>query len=343
MSPSNPIAPATKRLVIALPQSWLDDFVGPDGVARLRAAFDDCVTLPAAVGEARRWADDVVAARPHAILSGWGTPPIPAAAMPPLAIVAHTAGSVRGLVTREMIARGLLVTNWGPAAAPAVAEAALMLVLACLRRLNHWSLVMHRDRGWGGLGSAESGVGLYGRRVAIHGFGNIARQFVRLISPFGCDVSAYSAGVPSTLFAEHGVRPAPSLEALFAGAEVLVEAEALTDASRGSVTEALLRSLAEGAAFVNVGRGAVVNERALERVAAEGRLQVGLDVYEREPLPASSPLRGLPNVTLTPHVAGPTRDQRRACGARAVEALCRFAAGEPIDRPIGVDEFDRST
>jgi phosphoglycerate dehydrogenase-like enzyme len=242
-----------------------------------------------------------------------------------------------------MLERGLIVTNWGPAAAPAVAEAALLLVLACLRRLNAWSFVMHGERGWVGKPMNDSGVGLYGRRVAVHGFGNIARQFLRLIAPFGCDVTVYSEGVPSEVFVEHGVREAPSLAALFAGAEVVVDVEALNERTRGSVTEPLLRSIADGGVFVNVGRGAVVDERALERGAAEGRLQIGLDVYEKEPLPATSPLRGLANVTLTPHVAGPTRDQRRACGARAVEALCRFAAGEPVDRPVGLDEFDRST
>lgn len=334
--------PTGKRLALALSPRWLTEFVGDEGLARLREAYGECVDLPPD-GAADAWRDALVGLRPDAALTCWGTPSIPIAAMPPLGIVAHTTGSVRGLVPREMIERGLLVTNWGPAAAPAVAECALLLVLACLRRLNAWSFVMHRERGWNTHPLGGDGIGLFGRRVGIHGFGNIARQFVRLAAPFGCDLRAYSAGVPDELFAEHGVMQAPSLEALFAESEVIVEVEALTPQTRGSVTEAMLRSLPDGAVFVNVGRGAVVDCRALERVAAEGRLQIGLDVYDPEPPPADSPLRGLPNVTLMPHVAGPTRDQRRACGARAVEALLRFAAGQPIDRPMSVEEYDRST
>lgn len=334
----------SNRLVIAVSDALLDEFVGPDQLARLDAAYGGHTRLaPDPAAPADRWRDALVALAPRAILTGWGTPPLPPHAVPPLAIVGHTAGSVRGLVDRSMVERGLAVVNWGGAAAPSVAEAALMLTLSSLRRLGRWTAVMKVEGGWKGPNVADGGASLYGKRVGLHGLGRVARHFVNLIAPFGCEVSAFSAGVPASAYAAAGVRAAPSLESLFRDVDVLVECEALNEQTQGTVTESLLRQLPVGGVFVNVGRGAVVDEAGLVRLAQEGRLLIGLDVYAREPLPADSPLRALPNVILTPHVAGPTRDHRRACGTPAVAALLQFAREGHVEGAISLDDFDRST
>jgi phosphoglycerate dehydrogenase-like enzyme len=145
------------------------------------------------------------------------------------------------------------------------------------------------------------------------------------------------------VFAELGVRRVDNLEALFAESDVLVELAPARPENRHLVNEALLRRLPDGASFVNVGRGMVVDEAALARVAAEGRLQVALDVYETEPLPADSPLRGLPNVTLLPHLGGPTRDRRAACGRLALANLRNYLAGQPLENLVTPDVYDRAT
>jgi phosphoglycerate dehydrogenase-like enzyme len=124
---------------------------------------------------------------------------------------------------------------------------------------------------------------------------------------------------------------------------VVVELAAAIPENHHMVTEKHLRSMPEGAVFVNVGRGCVVDEQALIRVAREGRLQIALDVFENEPLPAGSPLRGLPNVTLLPHLGGPTRDRRRDCGALALRNLGTFLRGEPLNGAISLEVYDRST
>ncbi|CAN5525131.1 hypothetical protein BH10PLA1_BH10PLA1_05640 [soil metagenome] len=81
----------------------------------------------------------------------------------------------------------------------------------------------------------------------------------------------------------------------------------------------------------------------LANAAREGRLQIALDVLETEPLPPDSPLRDLPNVTITPHIAGPTIDHRRACGRRAIDQLIRFSQDLPLDSLITPTLFNRST
>jgi phosphoglycerate dehydrogenase-like enzyme len=124
---------------------------------------------------------------------------------------------------------------------------------------------------------------------------------------------------------------------------VLVELAPLIPATTGLIDEKLLRLLPPGAAFVNVGRGAVVDEDALIRVAREGKIQFGLDVYAHEPLAPDHPLRGLPNVFLTPHFAGPTLDRYPDATAQALRNLRAFTQGLPLEAIVTPEVYDRST
>jgi phosphoglycerate dehydrogenase-like enzyme len=233
------------------------------------------------------------------------------------------------------------VTNWGGSVSATIAESALMLILMALRRASYWSIALHRDRAWRD-GDASTGS-LVGRCVGIHGFGNIARALVPILRPFTSNIQAHSANVPGELFTAAGVRRVGSLEDLFATSDVVVELSAGIAANRHIVTEELLRRIPDDGVFVNVGRGSLVDEAALARVAIEGRLNVALDVFETEPLPADSPLRGLPNVTLSPHLAGPPIERRRDAGAFALNNLEAYRSGKPPSAVVNLDVYDRAT
>ena len=283
----------------------------------------------------------LAAANPEVLLTCWKTPPLPAQLPPNLRYVCHLAGSVRKLVTREHLAGGLLVSNWGGSISRIVAEWALFHTLSCLRRATHWTLVMHREGGWKG-GSAET-ASLFGRRVGLHGFGLVSRELLKLLAPFGCAVSVFAPDVDAAAEARFGIRRAASLEELFSNNDIIVELAPLIPATTGSVTEKHLRLIPPGGVFVNVGRGAVVDEAGLVRVAQEGRINIGLDVFTTEPLPVDSGLRGLANVTLTPHLAGPTTDRRRDAGEFALENLQAYAEGRPLQAAITTRVYDTST
>ncbi|MFP4282365.1 MAG: hydroxyacid dehydrogenase [Opitutales bacterium] len=295
--------------------------------------------------DAVAWRQLLAEFRPRILLAAWGTPSLPVDVAEltggSLEYVCYLAGSVRHLVAEELINNGLLVTNWGHSISRTVAECGLMLAIATLRRVADWQLRLHVEGGWA---PAEIHTGsLFERRVGLHGFGAVARELCRLLQPFDVALSAYSGGVPSEVFASHRVREVESLEALFQTNEVVFEVEALTAHTRGSVNEGMLRALPEGGAFINVGRGQVVDEAALARVAAEGRVHFGLDVFEEEPLPSDSPLRGLRNVVLLPHVAGPTRDRRCDGGDLALYNLRAFLAGHPVEARITPAVYARAT
>jgi phosphoglycerate dehydrogenase-like enzyme len=216
-----------------------------------------------------------------------------------------------------------------------VAEHALALVLATVRRIDR-SLAAQRDHVWErGLGkeqaSAEAGrtFTLDGARVTIWGFGSIAQRLAPLLAALGARVT----GVASTAGERAGfpVVDEPGLAELLPATDVLVSVLPATEETKHALDADRLALLPAHARFVNVGRGATVDEAALVDALASGRLAgAALDVTETEPLPAESPLWDAPNVIITPHVAGgrPQQAQQflteqvRAWRSGGPQALC---------------------
>lgn len=284
--------------------------------------------------------------RPEVLVSCWTTPPLPADASgrPGLRYLCHLTGSVRRLVPRDFIVHGGQVSNWGDAVCPQVAEHALLLALLALRNGAGWRGYI-RDLGPThanpvvALGTRT----LFGRRVGLHGFGRVARALISLLKPFGAEVSVWSEGVPADFIRSHGARACASLHELFSGSEVLIECEALTPQNALSVDAAALAALPDGAVFVNVGRGAVVDEAALEREAARGRLRIALDVVHEEPMTSASAIFAHESAVFSPHIAGPTADRYDHCGRFALDNVARYFAGLPVLAPITLADYDRAT
>jgi phosphoglycerate dehydrogenase-like enzyme len=281
---------------------------------------------------------------PEVVVTGWHSPLFDKNALkriPSLRYICHVPGSVRHVVTRGFIEQGGIVSNWGGSVSHMVAEHALLLILACLRDLSRWQeFIALRDK------NSEVGLltrTLFKRKVGIHGMGAVARHLIKLLAPFDADISAYSDGVPLSVYQSAGVKGADSLDSLFSNSEVLVECEALTPASRGSVNRSLLERMKYGAIFVNVGRGALVDEPVLLEFAAKGRLRLGLDVLGREPVRLDDPALRTRGVIVSPHIAGPTQDRLRACGEWAWDNLIRYFEGKPLQGQVTLAIYDRST
>ena len=265
---------------------------------------------------------ELEAFNPEVLIAAWKTPLLPDPLPSNLRYVCYLCGSVKKLVTRRHLEDGLLLTNWGGSISRIVAA-------------------MHLDGAW--KDGDTTTASLFGRKVGIHGFGQVARELTLLLHPFGTEVMVYAPDVDATAETRFGVKPARSLDELFASNDVIVELAPLIPETTGIVDERLLRLIRPGGVFVNVGRGAVVDEAALGRVAQEGHIQVGLDVFTNEPLPLDSPFRGLRNVSLTPHLAGPTTDRRRDAGALALRNIHAYANGGELKARVTTEAFDRSS
>ncbi len=291
------------------------------------------------------WVDTLSDFRPEILVACWRTPPLPDDILcrldNSLRYACYLAGSVRKLVSDKLLHDGLIVTNWGHSISRTVAECGLMMAIASLRRVPYWNRRMYKGDAWK---TPETASGsLFGRRVGLHGFGVIAREFVKLVQPFGVPVETYSPSVPDSILEEFNVSRSHSLEALFSENDVIIELAALTPETARIVKEEHLRSIPEGGVFVNIGRGATVDEDALARVAAEGKIFVALDVFSEEPLPADSPFRKIENVLLLPHLGGPTTDRRQDAGAHALENIRRYIRGEKLRSVVTAEVYARAS
>ena len=333
------------KALAALSPAEITDFLPPPSLERLQNLLPGLEFADPTAFEPAGWARNLAARRPEILITDWKTPTLPAEWLSdpgyPLKYLCHFTGSVRKLIPRAFLERGLLVTNWGNSISRTVAECGLLLTLSALRRASSWAIEMHTSGAW--KTPAVFTESLFGRRVGLHGFGNISQHLARLMQPFEVSIATYSPSVPDSVLESFVVTRARSLEALFSENNVIIELAAYTPENRHLVSESILRMIPEGGTFVNVGRGAVVDEEALLRIAREGRLQVALDVYGKEPLPADSGFRGLPNVTLLPHLGGPTIDRRQDAGALGVANLERYLNGEPLEAVVSLPVYDRST
>lgn len=207
-------------------------------------------------------------------------------------------GSIRHLVPRILIEKGLIVTNWGDQVAN-VAEGAMALLLAQLKqvgRLDHFSRTGEDRRI-----HQNFPCTLNKRRVGLYGFGPIGRHMARMLEPFGADISIYdpfAQDVPSS------IRVCGSLAELFSNNEIISIHCGLNAATQRSVTAELLALLPQGAVLVNTARGGVVDEEALAAAVGAGKILAGIDVIADESGPDAwrkSPLSSVDGVILSQH------------------------------------------
>ena len=332
--------------IISLNKVEKETFFPGERNEKLEAAMAPCIAVnPDDVSEDSQWHEILKKNEPEVVLGAWATRGLPEnchESVPSLKYACYVPGSIRKFVPRLAIENGLKVTNWGSSISRTVSENALLLILCCMRRVAHWQQEMHNNAGWKDRNTTTT-QSLFERRVGLHGFGLISQQLVPLLKPFTSEIYAFSPSVPDSVFEEAGVKRSNSLEELFSESDVIVELASLTDRNYKIVTEEILRMMPDGAAFVNVGRGFVVDEEALARVASEKEIQVGLDVYGVEPLPADSPFRGMSNVTLLPHLGGPTTDRRKDAGDLALQYLKDFKETSEVKEAISLSVYDRST
>lgn len=167
---------------------------------------------------------------------------------------------------------------------------------------------------------------LTGRSVGLIGLGHIGRRLVELLQPFGCRVLVHDPYVSKEVALALHVDLA-SLEQVMAEPDVVVCTAPLTPRTRRMIGAAELDLLKTDAVFVNVSRGAIVDPDALIARARRGDIRVSLDVFDPEPIPAGSPIRDLPNVFLSPHIAGVTAACRPRFFSFMVDELERFFGG----------------
>lgn len=265
----------------------------------------------------------------------------------------HSAG-IDSLLDSEIWHSDILLTSASGIHAPNMGQYVMAQILAWASRTPTWLYYQQRgewpkDR-WNKFLPDE----LRGRTLGILGYGSIGREVARLAKAFGMSVLASKRDARDVK--DHGyaltgtgdadgvmadrIYPGAAARSMVAECDYVVVTLPLTQITRALVDEELLRAMKPGAFLVNVGRGGVVDQAALIRALKKGWIAgAGLDVFEKEPLPADSPLWSMDNVIISPHVSGftPHYDDR------AIDLFCanlgRYLAGEQlinlVDRRTG--------
>jgi phosphoglycerate dehydrogenase-like enzyme len=220
------------------------------------------------------------------------------------------------------------VSNNGGANAVAVAEHALLLMLAASRKLI-WQHANVASGRWRGNGPAPRLYELYDKTLGIVGLGTIGKKVARLAQAFGMRVQYYDiARLSEDAEDALGVH-FRLLRELMQSSDVVSLHVPLNDSTRHMIGAGELALMKPLALLINTSRGPVVDEKALIGVLSGGKiLGAGLDVFDKEPPPADNPLFALDNVVLTAHFAGPTWDNHVARFRNAFDNVQRVHRGE---------------
>ncbi|MCS0494460.1 hydroxyacid dehydrogenase [Ancylobacter sp. MQZ15Z-1] len=312
-------APARPLVVLT------DPSVHAEAVALLRARFE--VLILDSYPSEERLAE--AAAGASAILARLGTVTrrVIEAALH-LRIVSRHGVGVDAVDLAAATEHGVVVTNTGASNAAAVAEYTFALLLALMRKVPQADAGMRA-----GLWQRTTQVGgeLEGRTLGIFGLGAIGGRVARQGLGFGMKILACDPHPPAIM--PEGVRLAGREEVL-AGADIVSLHTRLTDETRVMIDARALAAMKPGAVLVNTARGELVDEPALIAALEAGRLGgAALDTFAEEPLAAESPLRRMPNVVLSPHVAGQTEEALLRVGRAAAQAIIDELAGR---RPANV-------
>lgn len=222
---------------------------------------------------------------------------------------------------------GIAVVHAPGSNSQAVAEHALMLMLACVKR----TLVIDRltRRGDWRPRTEDANTELGGKTLGIIGVGNIGRRVARFCAALGMRVLGYDKYVPDDEVRRRGAEPQPSLEALLPQCDVVTCHTPLTPETRHMINARTIALMRPGAIFINTSRGGVQDERALFEALTRGHLAAaGLDVFEQEPTPVDNPLLNLDNVVVSSHVAGVTREANRQMAVQVAGEMLRVLRGE---------------
>jgi phosphoglycerate dehydrogenase-like enzyme len=255
----------------------------------------------------------------------------------------HSAGADH-LLDHPLMHSDVLITTASGIHATPIAEYVFASILAYRWRIPHMTHCQREGEWPSGRWDLYARPELRGSTLGIIGYGSIGREVGRLGRAFGMRVLALrrsegradegytpeDTGDPEGTVPDRMYTPG-GLHEMLAQCDYLVIALPMTPATRHFIGEAELQAMKPTAYLVNIARGAIVDERALVQALQEGWIGgAGLDVFEQEPLPSSSPLWDLETVLISPHVAGfsPRYDERAA--ALFSQNLARYLAGEPL-------------
>lgn len=327
--------------VLAMAPALTRGLLRPRHVERLRALCEVPDPEPLARFDDPR--ADALLARAEILLTGWGCPRLDADVLsraPKLRAAIHAAGTVKNHVTDVCFDRGLLVSSAAAANALPVAEYTLAAILFANKRVFQLQRRYRELRAFRFWSQEEPGLGNFRKRVGIVGASRIGRRVIELLRPFDLEVCVHDPTLDAEGARALGAEPL-ALDALLARCDVVSLHVPLLPETRHLLDARRLALLRDGATLVNTARGGLVDGAALEAELVSGRIAAVVDTTDPEILPADSPLYELPNVFLTPHIAGALGGETERLVDLALDEIERWIRGEPLRHAVRREEWSR--
>jgi phosphoglycerate dehydrogenase-like enzyme len=286
--------------------------------------------------------DSEVAADVQVLLTGWGCPNIGAdavARLPNLRLVAHSAGTVKTMVSDELYLTGAHVTSAADANAIPVTEFTVAAVVMVSKQVfairdRHRTA---RGMSWGAFEFPK--FGNHGKTIGLVGASRIGRLVAEGLQRFDAELLISDPFLDEAGAAELGAAKV-ELDELCRRSDIVSLHAPDLPSTRHMIGAEQLALMSDGAWLINTARGGLVDHEALTTELVNGRIGAFLDTTDPEPLPDSSPLYDLENVVLTPHIAGSLGNEIARMGGAAVTEIERFAAGLPPAHPVHQADLD---
>lgn len=325
-------------VALAMGAEVADRVFPPDLRQRLadRVRLEPEVLSGALTGEAAR----AVLARVEILVTGWECPPLTPEVLahaPRLRAVVHAAGSVKPLVTDAVWERGIVVSSAADANAGPVAAFTLAAIAFAAKG------ALRTAAGYvAGRPSFAERTGADARTIGVIGASRIGR---RVIAALRASDAGYRILLTDPYVTPAGARAlgveAVTLPELCARSSIVTVHAPQLPSTRGMLSGAMLALIPDGGVVINTARGALIDTEALARECGAGRLDAFLDVTDPEPLPPGHALLALPNVLVTPHIAGAQGSEVRRLGAYAVAEVERHLTGEPLQGRLDPRDLPR--
>jgi len=329
------------NILVTIPQGYIrDTFIPPDIAERINS-----------LGTVRwndtdqNWTVEELAEKIRDVdvcITGWGTVPFDGIVLENanrLKIVAHTGGSAANIAGKLFFDKGIRLVTANRYYAESLAEGVLAYILCALRNIPFYNNEVHQGR-WHD--DHFDNEGLLDQTIGLIGFGMTAQALVGMLRPFRVKIKVFSEHKTDEVYHQYGVQRA-SLEEIITTCKIISIHMAQREDTWHIINRELLQKIPEGRLLINTARGSLIDEEALADELSTGRFRAVLDVFEEEPLPQNSRLRGLKNVILIPHMGGPTVDRRKYCTIGILDDIDRYFRGEALQNEIDFEYVSRMT
>ena len=276
---------------------------------------------------------DRLLARADILVTGWRAPLLDTAALAQasrLKLVGHLAATVKQFLPEEVWHRGIQVTAAVNAVALPVVEFTLAAITFAGKRAFAQSQRYQQHREIAYSGRTTHDCGLLGKTVGIVGASRVGLRVIERLQAYDVEVLVYDPFLAREHAIALGAEKVDGLDDMIGRCDILSVHAPITDETVNMLDARRLTLLRDGATLINTARGVLIDHGALVRELVSGRISASLDVTHPEPLPPDSPLFDLPNVFLTPHIAGPQGSERKRMLTAIVNDIERYVAGKPL-------------